>query len=221
MARGRPRPARSKEAVVEWIKIILRKRDWTATDLARRSGLAPSTLLRALNDPEYRFAFSPRTLQKIADGAGEPVPFNLRGKPSAPATLAGSPILHYRMLEVKGVSALPAKVQSTTKLGRPEMIVAPAQLENDETAFAFRNPDESLGAWFKPRCLMFATKARDPIGGDLVMLTGKDSRTRVRLLLAIDETGLSLSKTMPAKEDEKIGFDDIGDIAVIVEVVMD
>ncbi|CUU16247.1 hypothetical protein CDS [Bradyrhizobium sp.] len=43
----------------------------------------------------------------------------------------------------------------------------------------------------------------------------------MRLLLAIDETGLSLSKTMPAKEDEKIGFDDIGDIAVIVEVVMD
>jgi hypothetical protein len=53
------------------------------------------------------------------------------------------------------------------------------------------------------------------------MLTGKDGRTRVRLLLAIDETGLSLSKTMPAKEDERVQFDDIGDIAVIVEVAMD
>ena len=53
------------------------------------------------------------------------------------------------------------------------------------------------------------------------MLTGKDGRTRVRLLLAIDETGLSLSKTMPAKEDDKIQFDEIGDVAVIVEVVMD
>lgn len=221
MPRGRRKSGRSKEAVVEWIKIILRKRDWTATDLARRSALAPSTLLRALNDPEYRFVFSPRTLQKIAEGAGEPVPLNLRGRPSAPAAIAGSPILHYRMLEVRVVSALPAKVRTRGKPEGQETVVAPAKLENDETAFAFRNPDESLGAWFKPRCLMFATKARDPIGGDLVMLTGKDNRTRVRLLLGIDETGLSLSKTMPAKEDERIGFDDIEDVAVIVEVIMD
>ena len=97
--------------------------------------------------------------------------------------------------------------------------MAPSHLEGDETAFAFRNPDVSLGAWFRPRSLMFATKARDPTGGDLVMLTGKDGRTRVRLILGIDETGLSLSKSMPAKEDEKIKFDDIGDVAVIVEVI--
>jgi hypothetical protein len=68
---------------------------------------------------------------------------------------------------------------------------------------------------------MFATRARDPIGGDLVMLTGKDRRTRVRLLLGITEAGLSLSRTMPAKEDEQVPFDDIEDVAVIVDVVWD
>jgi hypothetical protein len=68
---------------------------------------------------------------------------------------------------------------------------------------------------------MFATKARDPTGGDLVMLTGKDGRTRVRLLIRIDESGLILSKSMPAKDDEKLSFDEIGDIAVIVEVMME
>lgn len=53
------------------------------------------------------------------------------------------------------------------------------------------------------------------------MLTGRDGRTRVRLLLGITEAGLSLSRTMPEKEDEKIAFDDIGDIAVIVETLRD
>ncbi|WP_354125564.1 hypothetical protein [Bradyrhizobium sp. LB8.2] len=104
---------------------------------------------------------------------------------------------------------------------KTELVPAPFQLEDDETAFAFRNPDESLGPWFRPRALMFATKARDPSGGDLVMLTGKDGRTRVRLLMGMDEKSLSLSRSMPAKEDEKMAFDEIGDIAVIVEVVTD
>lgn len=100
-------------------------------------------------------------------------------------------------------------------------MIVPAKWQDDETVFAFRNPDGKLGDWFPPRTLMFATKARDPIGGDLVMLTGKDGRTRVRLLLGITEAGLSLSMTMPEKEDEKIAFDDIGDIAVIVETLRD
>jgi transcriptional regulator with XRE-family HTH domain len=224
MARRR-KATGANDAVLEWIKSIIQKRNWTATDLARRSKLAPSTLLRALNDREYEFAFSLSTLQKIAVGAGEPIPSNLGGlMRGGEAFAAGIPsdqaARAIRMLEVRSVSALPAKAQSAVRTGKPEMVVAPPHLEGDESAFAFRNPDESLGAWFKPRSLMFATKARDPTGGDIVMLIAKDGRTRVRLLLGIDEVGLRLSKTLPAKEDEKMGFDDIGDVAVIVGVVM-
>jgi hypothetical protein len=177
-------------------------------------------LLRLLNDESYRFVFSLKTLQKIAEGAGENVPLNLSSmEEGAQSSNFGN--ASYRMIEMRSLSALPIKAQSTAKSARSELIAAPPHLENDHTAFAFRNSDESLGAWFRPRCVMFGTKARDPIGGDLVVLTGKDGRTRVRLLLGIDETGLSLSKTMPAREDEKIRFDDIGDVAVIVDVIMD
>jgi transcriptional regulator with XRE-family HTH domain len=222
MARGRRKSARSKAAVVEWIRLLMRKRDWSATELARSSGIAPSTLLRALNNPDYRYVFSLRTLQKIAGGAGEPIPHHLAGNgqeivPSLSGSTWDQPSGRYRMVEVRSVSALPAKAQSAVKLAKPEVIAAPFHLENDETIFAFRNPDESLGAWFRPRSLMFATKARDPTGGDIIMITSK-GRTTVRLLLGVTENGLSLSKTMPPKEDEKISFDEIGDIAVIVEV---
>ncbi|UPK17603.1 helix-turn-helix transcriptional regulator [Bradyrhizobium sp. 131] len=213
MPRGRSDP------FVEWIRVIMQKRDWTATDLARRSGLAPSTLLRALNDPEHRFKFTKRTLQKIADGAEEPIPPSLGGTDNSFAM--GSKASSLRMLGVRNLSALPAKAQSAVKVGRTEIVEAPPRLRHDETAFALRNPDESLGAWFKPRCLMFATKVRDPAGGDLIVLTGKDGRTRLRLLLGIDQSGLRLSRTMPPGEDELMEFDDVAEVAVIVEVAFD
>ncbi|WP_157158402.1 helix-turn-helix domain-containing protein [Bradyrhizobium genomosp. III] len=198
----------------------MQKRDWTATDLARRSGLAPSTLLRALNDPAHSFTFTRKTLQKISSGAEEPIPPELRE--GSAATAAGATLTQLpRMLGVRNVSALPTKAQSSIRPGKTEIVEAPFRLRDDETAFAFRNPDESLGAWFKPRCLMFATKARDPAGGDLIMLTGKDGRTRVRLLLGIDESGMRLSKSMPLREDELVEFDDLGEVAIIVEVVVD
>ncbi|MCW2225668.1 transcriptional regulator with XRE-family HTH domain [Bradyrhizobium japonicum] len=229
VARGRRKSSRAKEAVIAWIRLLMRKRDWSGTDLARNAGISPSTILRALNQPDYEYVFSQRTLEKIARGAGEPLPIHLRDhatdvdQSSSDQTKWGwQPPSHpHRLIEVRSVSALPVSSQSKVKVAKAEVIPAPFHLEDDDTAFAFRNPDEVLAPWFRPRALMFATKARDPTGGDLVMLTGKDGRSRVRLLLGVSETGLSLSRSLPAKEDERIGFDDIGDIAVIVEVIMD
>lgn len=228
MARGRRKSGRSREAVIEWIRLLMQKRDWSGTDLARNAGISPSTILRALNQPDYEYVFSQRTLEKIARGAGEPLPMHLRDDvsdihgPSGSHPKRGWELSYtYRLIDVRIVSALPVGAQSRVKVSKAEVVPAPARLEDDSTAFAFRNPDEALGLWFRPRALMFATKARDPSGGDLVMLTGKDGRTRVRLLMGINEGGLSLSKSMPAKEDETMAFDEIGDIAVIVEVVTD
>lgn len=221
----RERERRSKDAA-DWVRAILRRKNWTGTDLARRAELAPSTLLRALNDPKYRFAFMSQTLQKIADAAGEAVPPNLLGWPPGDRsrTRIGTSVVDQsaiaRRVELKIVSALPTKIRAQQQSRSVEEVYLPVRLAHDETAFAFRNPDESLGAWFKPRCVMYASKCRDPTGGDLVMLTSKDGRTRVRLVLSIDETGLSLSRSMPPQADEKVRFDDIGDIAVIVEVAM-
>jgi transcriptional regulator with XRE-family HTH domain len=230
MTRGRRKSGRSREAVIEWIKLLMRKRDWSGTDLARNAGISPSTILRALNQPDYQYVFSLRTLEKIARGAGESVPVHLRDETTQVGLPNGShptkwgwqsPSHPYRLIEVRSVSALPVSSQSRVKVAKADVVPAPFHLEDDDTAFAFRNPDEALGPWFRPRALMFATKARDPSGGDLIMLTGKDGRTRVRLLMGIDENGLGLTRSMPAKEDEKVAFDEIEDIAVVVEVRTD
>lgn len=214
-----------KQIVIEWIDHILDRKKWTGTDLARKSGLAPSTLLRLMNDPEHPFVPSLKTLQKVAEGSGYPIPRKVmevlganrmqeeeahdeeeprRGKAVRTPTV-----------ELRHVSSLPASLQAAANSKRDGYVAAPPQLEGDETAFGFYMPDDTFDPWVKSGCLMFATKRRDPVRGDTIMMTGKDGKTRVRLLMGMDEEGLSLSKSLPPKEDEKVKFDDISDIAIV------
>lgn len=227
-----PKSQGPKAIVIEWIDHILDRKKWNGTDLARACGLAPSTILRLLNNPEHPFVPTVTTLQKIANGSGYPIPKKVMAalgadqrEGSAPAAEddAETGVRRSRArtptVELRHVSSLPAALQSAASPKRDAYVPAPPQLEGDETAFAFHMPDSSFGMWFKTGNLMYATKRRDPAPGDLVMITGKDEKTRVRLLIDINENGLRLSKSMPAKEDEALAFDDIQEIAIVTMTV--
>jgi transcriptional regulator with XRE-family HTH domain len=215
-----------KKAVIEWIDHILDRKKWDGTKLARESKLAPSTILRLLNDPDHPFVPSLKTLQKIAVGSGYPIPRKVTDALGAPKM---EPPEHTEeemeprrgrarvsTVELRHVSSLPASLQAAAHSKREAYVGAPPQLEGDETAFAFYMPDDSYDPWFKSGSLFFATKRRDPVAGDTVMIIDKNDRTRVRSLLGIDESGLRLSKTHPVKDDETMGFDEIKEIAVVV-----
>jgi transcriptional regulator with XRE-family HTH domain len=219
-----------KEIVIEWIDHILDRKKWTGTDLARHAELAPSTILRLLNNPKHPFVPTVSTLQKIANGSGYPIPKKVMvalgaegegrqapAEDSEPENVRrlGARVARQPTVELRHVSSLPAALQSAASPRRDGYVPAPPQLEGDETAFAFHMPDSSLGSWFKTGALMYATKHRDPVPGDLVMITDKNEKTRVRLLLDITENGLKLTKTMPEKEDETVAFDDIKEIAIV------
>lgn len=222
-----------KEIVIEWIDHILDRKKWTGTDLARHSEIAPSTILRLLNNPKHRFVPTVSTLQKIASGSGYPIPKKVMEALGAAAeAAANAPTeiepdnvrrLNVRTrqatVELRHVSSLPAALQSAASPRREGYVPAPPQLEGDETAFAFHMPDNSFGMWFKSGGLMYASKRRDPVPGDMVMITDKNQKTRVRLLMDITESGLKLSKSMPEKEDEVMAFDDIEEIAIVVVTV--
>jgi transcriptional regulator with XRE-family HTH domain len=226
-----PKSQSPKAIVIEWIDHILDRKKWNGTDLARACGLAPSTILRLLNNPDHPFVPTLTTLQKIANGSGYPIPKKVMaalgadqregssGDDEGAGDVARSPRVRTPTVELRHVSSLPAGLQSAASPKREGYVPAPPQLEGDETAFAFHMPDNSFGQWFKTGNLMYATKRRDPVPGDLVMITGKDEKTRVRLLVDINEGGLSLSKSMPVKEDESMTFDDIKEIAVVVVTV--
>lgn len=212
-----------RQIVIEWIEHILDRKKWTGTDLARKSGLAPSTILRLMNDPDHPFVPSLKTLQKVAEGSGYPIPRQVmavlganRMQDEEAVEDTPRPKVHRpASVELRHVSSLPAALQAAANSKREAYVQAPPQLEGDETAFAFHMPDDTFDPWVKSGSLVYATKRRDPVKGDTVMITGKDGKTRVRSLMGMDEGGLSLSRSLPVKEDEKMAFDDISDIALV------
>jgi hypothetical protein len=217
----------AKAIVIEWIDHILERKKWNGTDLARNSEIAPSTVLRLLNNPEHPFVPTVSTLQKIANGSGYPIPKKVMTALGAKDTEGGGAddngldvgrrarAARVSTVELKHVSTLPASLQATVA-GRDAYVPAPPQLDGDETAFAFHMPDSTFDPWFKSGSLMFASKRRDPVPGDTVLVTDKNGKSRVRLMMDITEAGLKLSKTVPATEDEVVKFDDIQDIAIVV-----
>lgn len=219
----------ARAIVIDWINHILTQKKWLGTDLARHAELAPSTVLRLLNDDKHRFIPSLKTLLKISSGSGYPIPNSITEalgaarvetqedlQPRRRSTGAGQETRSRHMIDVRHVSALPAALHSAN---RAEITLpATIQLEGDETAFAFYMPDSTLDPWLKAGTLLYATKRRDPVPGDIVLVTDKTGRSRVRLLLQIDEQGIGLSESMPPKPDDAIGFDDLEDIAIVAVI---
>lgn len=74
----------SRDTQLAWVRAILAHLGVSATELARRAKIAPSTLQRPLNDPDWAGMLSGRTMSAIADIAGlRPLEFPVRGRGAA------------------------------------------------------------------------------------------------------------------------------------------
>ncbi len=212
----------AKEMVIEWIDTILDKKRWNGTELARKAEISPSTILRLMNDPNHEFVPTIRTLVKISEAANMPIPkkvmdaINVRdvnGGDSEPSRTRSRQSASN--VEVRYLSSLPQSLQSQNAPKAIQHVQLPVQLEGDNTAFAFYMFDNSLDPFIKSGALLFASKRRDQASGDMLMITDKSGRSSIRFLMGIDENGLKVSKSLPVKEDETIGFDDIAELAII------
>ena len=222
----------TKKAVLEWIDYILERKNWTGTDLARQSNLAPSTILRLMNDPNHKFVPTLSTLQKIAEGSGYSIPANIvdalgtgvverqPGAERAPRSFHRVAEMAREQLDripITYISALPASLQSREH--QEELVPRLPQLADDKTAVAFCAPDGSLDPAVPAGSLLYGTKRRDPKSGDIIVLVKKDGRALVRFLLEMSSDGLTMSKAMPMQKEQVINFDDIESIAAVVAVV--
>lgn len=230
----------AQKAVVEWIHDILDEKDWTGTTLAHKAELAPSTVLRIINDPNHRFTPSLKTLHKIAHAAGMSVPGDvvnwMRNEAHAeimdqqsraeafvsqatetttPSADAMDVMSEWNddddRLPVKYVYSLPKSLHHIYR--KTVMVDRPSQLKGDETAFAFYLPDSGMEPFFAPGSLAYATKRRDVVKDDIVLLTRKNGCSMVRVLTRIDEDGLTV-KTC-GKSAETVPYDDVEDISVV------
>lgn len=70
----------SKAEQLEWIRALCRHLGISASELARRARLRPSTLNRPLNDPDFTGMLSGRSIAAIAEAAGVR-PLEFPGRP--------------------------------------------------------------------------------------------------------------------------------------------
>jgi transcriptional regulator with XRE-family HTH domain len=226
------KPTAARDVLIEWIDHILERKGWTGTELARHSDLAPSTVLRLLNDPNHRFIPSLKTLQKMADGSGYPIPRTVTEALGATRMEPGSEAVTQEYgsssgvgpryvpasrkpstVDVMYVSTLPSTLHPLVH--QDVRVPAPAQMEGDETCFAFYMPDSLLEPWIKAGALLYATKRRDPIVGDFILVTDDKGRSKVRLVKDIDESGFHLASADINAKPDVVSFDVISEIAVV------
>lgn len=63
-------------AALSYIRHVMTEKNMSAAALANVSGISPSTLTRALNNPKHKFTLSTKTLEKIASFSNiSPAPF--------------------------------------------------------------------------------------------------------------------------------------------------
>jgi transcriptional regulator with XRE-family HTH domain len=213
----------TQDIVIAWIRSILVRKGWTGTDLAREAGLAPSTLLRPLNNPSYRFTPTERTLSKLARASG--IPMTAKVKAAAKSsrsqseipigTPAGEGRTGWRrasggpMVELR--SSLPAALQAATA-GFATYVAAPPWFEDDPSAFALHVANDAHAPWLKAGSLVFATRRRDPAAGDIVVATTSDRKMRVGPLASFDDTGVVI-ETGAGRETIPLG--DLAEVAVV------
>jgi SOS-response transcriptional repressor LexA len=226
---------RIRTAFVEWVQHILDQKNWTPTDLANHSDLAPSTLLRIMNSKTHPFNISFMTIRKVADGSGYPIPRSLMeasgvSEHSLPreelavkprtggkqVELVSNHQAPQRSLTIRHVSMMPTSlVGNVPSVGEEP---CPPQLMGDNTAFAVRMPNDSLSPIVKKNMMLFCTKTSDPEAGDILVVWDKEGAARVRLVESVDEDGIHLEQLNPERKNDVIAFNDIGDFGVVVGV---
>lgn len=220
------RASTAREAVAEWIGEVLKQKRWTGTDLARHADLAPSTVLRILNDPKHRFVPSLSTLQKISRASGIEIPKTLpavliggsfESQPGVEREPSRAEKAFRREVPLRAVSKISANLRQRAAEEK-RSVPAIMQFSDDQSLAAFYMPDNTLSPWFKAGCLMYTSERREPVEGDLILLACKDGRSVVRLLTRINANSLSLAS---AREDdsEEVGFGEVDRISVVVASV--
>jgi hypothetical protein len=222
-----------------WIQNILDHTGWTATELGRRAHVAPSTVLRIKDYEDHRFQPSLRTLQKLATAASMAIPRAVIEACGADNVEPGDPVMV--PVTPKSVRDALSTLSRTAKLGKqlsiPVRFVSsmvprslhpasnrvvtvrcPPKLEDDETAFAFQCPDNSLDPWIKAGSMLYATQASEPKVGDLILITDRNGLSRVRMLSDMDETGMILSRPSPFGADENVAYGDYESTAVVAVI---
>jgi transcriptional regulator with XRE-family HTH domain len=209
-------------ATRRYVAAVLRQTGWSATELARRCALAPSTLSRFLHNERVTHALSARSLMKIATASGLDVPADLGGvadlAQGAAATLPGARAGGFgarRDLPVRGRAQGGPDGAVMLDAEPIDWTWRPAELQGARDAFAMFVTGDSMGDVLREGATIFVHPSLPPRPGDFVVVEKTNHEALIKRLVRRADTGLVLRQYNPPLDFE-LGR---GDVRAIYRVI--
>lgn len=218
-----------RDAALAYVAALLRETGLDLTNLARRAGVSSTTLTRFHNDPNYTNSLSARTLKKLSDATGVPLPPDLGGAPSgamghAAAQASGSlaaaaiPPAGPRDLPVVG-HARGGKEGYFFDNGIVESFVErPWFLLGQSNAYAVYVNDSSMDPVLRHGQLAYVSPTVPPTPGDDVIVQLTDGQGLIKRLVRRTARHLFLEQFNPAKRLD-IPIDAVRSVHLVVAVL--
>jgi transcriptional regulator with XRE-family HTH domain len=231
MAVEHPARERARQELATWVRSILGEHGISQGELARRAGVDASTISRMLHPEKSTSVPGLDTIQAIAqamnadlsadllDALGYSLGDGFPNELSDPIDILRDRIAPRTTVPLLVLGLYPWLTEIVKKAQKKQpRVKCPDELRYDGSAFAFHIPDSHLAPWIKAGKLAYATRSRDPVRDDIVVITRKDQRSMVCAVMDISSKGLELTDTLPPQVTETLQFEDIDDIAIIHSV---
>lgn len=213
-----------RDAAIAYVDMLVRETGLDLTNLARRAGVSSTTLTRFHNDPRYTNSLSARTLKKLSDVTGIPLPASLGGASNGAATPAGALSTHAvpqpgpRDLPVVG-HARGGQEGYFFDNGLVESYVErPWFLLGQSSAYAVYVNDGSMDPVLRHGQLVYVSPTVPPTPGDDVVVQLGDGQGLIKRLLRRTARHLVLEQFNPAKRLE-IPMGQVRSVHLVVAVL--
>jgi SOS-response transcriptional repressor LexA len=197
----------TQRAARAYVRGVIESTGWSASELARRCGVAPSTVNRFLHSERATHSLSGRTLAKVAQASGLPLPAALGGA-EIPATAARMLPAGARPAALAGGRDLPVRGRAE---GGPDGAVTldsepidwtwrPAELQGARDAFAMFVTGTSMGEVLPEGTTVFVHPNLPPRPGDFVVVEKTSHEALVKRLVRRSQAGVTLRQYDPARD---------------------
>jgi hypothetical protein len=220
-------PDAHRDAAIAYIDMLVRETGLDLTNLARRAEIASTTLTRFRNDPGYRNSLSGRTLKKLSDATGVPLPADLGGGvPTSFGTDGASTAVSRppstspvpRDLPVLGCANTPHQAYSFRNEQVQSYVERPWFLFGHADAYAVRVNDTSMEPALSPGQLVYVAPAIPASAGDDVVVQFPDGTGAIKRLHRRTSKSFALEQLSP-KRIRNVEPEEVRAIHLIAAVV--
>jgi SOS-response transcriptional repressor LexA len=191
-----------RDAAIAYVDLLVRETGLDLTNLARRAGISSTTLTRFHNQPAYRNSLSGRTLKKLSDATGIPLPAELGGGgDTAPRVFTA---LHSagpapRDLPVLGTFRGAKETYYFDVDAEPSRVERPCFLYGQVNAYAIYVNERTMEPVFRPGELLYVSPSIPAAPGDDVVIQLTSGSGMIKRLQSRNIRQIVLQQFSPKK----------------------